>query len=124
MITSEDIEYIKTKLIKQGKAVLDEPFERLATEVYLRFRVRPVNFHCDILTHHNQPRLQVIFETREESKKFFDKKRLFFFSLDKERLITELFYKIFRENSNYRTDNLYVIFGTFENIAKQESNSK
>jgi hypothetical protein len=116
MITSSDIEYRNTKLIKQGKTTLDEPFTILADLINKKLGVEPINFHYDILPHNDQPRLQVIFERWIDSKK-----KLFFLKQDKEKIITDLFSKVF--NDKHKSNNLYVIYGTFENIAKQESNS-
>ena len=121
MITSYDIEYKNTKLIKQGKTTLDESFTKLADLIKNKIGVKPINFHYDVLTHNNQPRLQVIFEKRIDSEKFHSKKELSFLKLDKEKIITDLFREVF--NDKYRSDNLYVTYGTFENIAKQEANS-
>lgn len=121
MITSSDIEYRNTKLIKQGKTTLDESFTILANLIKKKFGVKPINFHYDILDHNNRPRLQVIFERRIDSKKFHSKKKLFFLKLNKEKIIKDLFRKVF--NDKYRSDNLYVIYGTFENIAWEEANS-
>jgi hypothetical protein len=120
MTTSSDTEYRNTKLIKQGKTTLDESFTILADLIKKKFGVKPINFHYDVLTHNNTPRLQVIFERRIDAKVFHSKKKLLFFKMDKEKIIANLFHKVF--GYKYRTDNLYVIYGTFENIAKEEAN--
>ena len=123
MISSLDIEYIEAKLIKQGKTLLDEPFEKLANTLFEKFGVKPMTFHYDILEHSNRPRLQVIFETSKQAKAFH-KNGSFFYDLDKKNRIWEIFHELMKDNPNYRTDNLFVISGTFEKIAIQEANSK
>lgn len=124
MIASTDIEYRETKLVKQGKAILEKPFEEFADKIYSKFGIKPLNFYYDILEHNNQPRLQVIFELREESCKFHDKKKILFFDYDKQAIISKMFSDIFANNPKYRTENLYVIFSNFQRVAEQEANSK
>jgi hypothetical protein len=72
MITAFDTEYKATKLIKQGKARLKDEFKPLANWIKEAYGAKPLNIIYDCIQHDNLPRLQVIFEFKEDADKFRD----------------------------------------------------
>jgi hypothetical protein len=134
MIAPSDPEYKSTKLIKQGKANMDSDFKPLAKWIDGTYDVKTINIVYDTIDNGIRPRLQIIFESSQEAEKFrtkygFDKVRQqeiateFEKSLIKQRLLTKKsIWNFFTTNtlSKYKTENILVVFGAFEPVAKVE----
>ena len=123
MLSSGDKEYIDSKAIKKGLKKLDSPFYELAKWIENKFGVKPLNIVYDILEHNKQPRLQVIFEKYKDNISFKAENNLFP-NADSQLIIQNAFRDLIQEDTKYSADNLYVIFSTFELIAKEEANGK
>ena len=122
MISPSDIEYKLTKEIKKGLSKLESPFDLLADWINEKFNVRPLNIIYDLLPHDNRPRLQVIFDNQSDSVLFAGKNGLFPDRL-KESQILDRFKTIIADSPGYKIDNIFIVFSSFEDVAKQEVNS-
>lgn len=123
MISSGDKEYIHSKRIKKGEEQLISPYAELADWIQERFEVKPLNIVYDILEHNKQPRLQVIFELNSDKLKFSSSNQLFP-NKNKQEEIAEKFKALIDNYPKYSAGDIYVIFGAFEPIAKEEANGK
>ncbi|CAM3103625.1 hypothetical protein [Flavobacterium frigoris] len=123
MVSSGDKEYIESKAIKKGLKTMNSPFSDLANWIEIRFGVKPLNIVYDILEHNKRPRLQVIFEKYNDIVSFKAENGLFPNS-ERQSIVENAFRNLIRNDKKYFTDNLYVIFNSFEPIAKEEANSK
>jgi hypothetical protein len=122
MISPSDIEYSLTKKIKQGELSLVFPFNSIADWIMENYGVRPINIIFDVLPHDNRPRLQVIFETKLEHGLFVSNNGLF-----PDKSIAEHILSRFKEmvvnSPDFKTDNIFLVFSSFEKVAKEEVNS-
>ncbi|RVT77454.1 hypothetical protein EOD40_06515 [Flavobacterium sufflavum] len=123
MVSYSDKEYIESKAIKKGLKKLDSPFSDLANWINDNFGVKPLNIVYDILEHNKQPRLQVIFEKYKDNISFKTENSLFQ-NPDRQLMIQNAFRDLIHNHSEFTADNLYVIFSSFEPIAKEEANGK
>jgi hypothetical protein len=137
MITSNDFDYIETKMIKQGTKVLKSPLKDLAEWINKEYYVNVINIHYDYIED-NRPRLGIIFEYDTDERKFHDKD--YNYDPKKQKAILNKFNEIlllkdgnneskfitkwFKKKTfvNYNTKNLLVIFNSFDHIAKEEAN--
>ena len=134
-----DKDYKETKLIKQGKRKMNSDFLLLAEWINTAFNVSVINIFYDTIDKKdNIPRLTIIFEYQKDELKFrngylgnYDKKKQKIIAdkfrelVNKEIRIKSFIAKLFKLTSDmkYDTDNLFVVFGSFEPIAKDEANS-
>lgn len=123
MVSSGDKEYIESKAIKRGLKKLESPFSDLANWIEINFGVKPLNIVYDILEHNKQPRLQVIFERYKDNISFKADNDLFP-NADRQAIIQNAFKDFIQNYPKFTSDNLYVIFNSFEPIAKEEANGK
>ena len=121
MIDPNNKEYIETKNIKKGLNKIASPFAELADWIFLHFGVRPLNIVYDILEHNKQPRLQVIFEKYKDNTSFKTAISLLP-NEDKKSIIQNAFNELIKNDERFTGDNLYIISGAFEPIAKVEAN--
>lgn len=137
MITSRDLDYIETKLIKQGKKVLNYPLIELAEWINKEYCVNVINIHYDYIQN-NRPRLGIIFEFRTDERKFYDSD--YNYDHNKQKAIAEKFselvslkekepkniFKCFKKDvpSKYNIKNIFIAFSAFEPIAKEEANNR
>lgn len=136
MITPGDCDYRETKLIKQGKKVMPEIFKELAHWIEKQFNVSVLNIYYDLIEFNNKPRLNIICEYSRDEEKF---KEGWAYDADKQKIIADKFREILKQkdtgsnkcltsvsNENlsekYDTKDIWVIFNSFERIAKQEIN--
>ncbi len=140
MINPTDKDYKETKLIKQGKRKMNSDFLLLAEWINTTFNVFVINIFYDTIDKTDyRPRLTIIFEYQKDELKFrngyignFDKKKQIIIAdkfrelVNKEIGIKSLIAKLFKNSSDlkYDTDNLLVVFASFEPIAKDEANSR
>jgi hypothetical protein len=137
MIVPSDPDYKETKLIKEGKASINPDFKPLADWIDKKYGVRVLNVFYDITTGaYNKPfpRLNIIFETREEQSKF--KTGLWGFNLDRQKTIARKFDELVNGNkqtisfwsftkgkeNKYDVQGLLVIFDAFKPVARDETN--
>lgn len=123
MVSSGDKEYIESKAIKQGLKKLESPFSDLANWIEMNFGVKPLNIVYDILEHNKQPRLQVIFERFKDHITFKADNGLFP-NADRQVIIQNSFKDLTQNYPKFTSENLYVIFDSFEPTAKEEANGK
>jgi hypothetical protein len=123
MVSSSDKEYIESIAIKRGLKKLESPFSDLANWIKINFGVKPLNIVFDILEHNKQPRLQVIFERYNDNTSFKADNGLFP-NADRQVIIQNAFRDFIKNYPKFTADNLYVIFNSFEPIAKEEANGK
>ena len=117
MMSTSDNEYIETREIKRGKKEVTEPFARLINWIYDFYGTRPLNICYEFLNHNQRPRLEIVFETKDLTGKFWDDK-------DKDSRIEQVFKELTINTPKYKSDNLFVISSSFESIAKMEANFK
>jgi hypothetical protein len=135
MIMTSDKDYKETKLIKQNKRKISSEFVELAEWINLKFDVFVLNVFYDSLNDKNEtPRLNIIFEFKIDELKFRDG-QLGNFDRKKQKLIAEKFQELvsgkikrhsFLEKlfgKKHSAEKLFVIFSSFEPIAKDEANS-
>lgn len=140
MILPSDKEYTQTKRIKLGIEKMKVEFIPLAEWIDKTFDVRTINIIYDTLND-NKPRIQICFEYEKEKNKFltndisyFDKSKQkqiakkFKETIEQQRLSkkTNSFLNFFKpeQNGKYLTENIFVIYGAFETVAKQEATYK
>ena len=136
---SSDKEYIETKRIVQGKATMLPEFRTLAEWIDKTYDVKTINIIYDTIDNGQRPRLQICFEFEKEKSKFMNKGD-FGMNKPKQQQIAYKFKELFKnpnllkkssffdffrpkENVKYMTDNIWVIYGAFEPIAKMEAGS-
>jgi len=139
MIVPSDKDYKETKLIKQGKRKLNPDFVGLADWINEKFNVVVINIFYDTIENkEKRPRLSIIFEYQNDELKFregnfgnYDKKKQKIIAnkfkeiVNLENKIKSILTKLFHVTSDlkYNTDNIFVVFTSFEPIAKDEANS-
>ena len=140
MIMPTDKEYTQTKRIKLGTEKMKPEFNQLAEWIDKTYGVKTINIIYDTL-YDNKPRVQICFEYEKEKQKFltndishFDKaKQKAIAEKFSETIIqqglekqTKTFLDIFKTNrqGTYLTDNIFVIYGAFEPVARQEATYK
>ena len=136
MIMTSDKDYKETKLIKQNKLRMKPEFVELSQWINSKFNVFVLNIFYDYIDDKNKtPRLNIIFEYQNDELKFRDGLNGNFDS-EKQKIIAEKFLELkgikvkkpaffkslFGKESS--TGKLFVIFTSFEPIAKDEANSK
>lgn len=139
MILPSDKEYTQTKRIILGIEKMKAEFKPLAEWIDETYNVKAVNIIYDTLN--KRPRIQICFEFEEEKNKFLTED-FSYFDKTKQKAIGEKFAeiikqqglyksnnaisKIFSLNNNgvYLTDDVFVIYGAFEPIAKIEATYK
>ena len=70
MVASSDIEYKKTKLIKQGKKRIVEKFENLAKWISEKYKVNVLDIQEEFMKHNSKVRIAVHLETHQEEMEF------------------------------------------------------
>jgi hypothetical protein len=140
MIMPSDKDYKETKLIKQGKRKLNPDFVGLADWINEKFNVGVINIFYDTIDNkEKRPRLSIIFEYQNDELKFrdgnfgnYDEKKQKIIAdkfkeiVNQENKINSIWTKLFHVTSDlkYNTDNLFVVFTSFEPISKDEVNSR
>lgn len=140
MIMPSEKEYAQTKRIKLGTEKIKPEFVPLAEWIDKTFDVKTINIIYDTL-YDKKPRVQICFEYEEERNKFLISD-ITYFDKAKQKLIAEKFKETIErqglsktansllnflkpnQNGQYQTENVLVIYGAFEPVAKQEATSK
>ncbi len=140
MILPSDKEYTKTKRILLGTEKMKEEFLPLAEWIDKTYGVKTINIIYDTIDKGARPRLQICFEFEKEKQKFLTD-GITYFDKEKQEAIGHQFKKIlieqglikkktFFDNFNpankqpYLTENIWVIYGAFEPVAKLEATYK
>lgn len=135
MVESSDIEYKKTKLIKQGKKMLSEAFKPLAKWISEKYDVCVLDIQHEYMKHHNMVRVSIHLETPEDAIKFresddwwsnFDSKKQEEIALKYIEFGNVLkipsnntFTNLFKKKPNYK--DVFVSFSSFKPIAQEET---
>jgi len=137
MIVPSDEEYKKAKLVKQGKQKMNPDFIGLAGWINSTFDVSVLNIFYDLNANAYRPSLSIVFEYHSDELKFSDG-FLGDYDSEKQKIIADKFAELvsgqirkpsFFETPNstsdfkYNTENLFVIFTSFEPVARDEANS-
>ena len=138
MITSSDKGYKETKQIMLRKKVMKSEFKPLAEWIDRTYGVKTINVFYDTIDKGTRPRLEICFEHSREKSQFKGSDG-FNFDSDKQKTIGKKFketlvkqglikksgfFGLFKKSptSKYKTENIWVIYGDFESIAKSEAN--
>jgi hypothetical protein len=133
-----DKEYKEVKLIMQGKASMKSEFKPLAEWIDNTYDVKTIDIIYDTIEPNNWPRVQICFEFLKEKKKF-DGPTLFSFDPEKQKAIGSQFkntlgdqvrkknggfWDVFKlsKKKHFVVDDVFVCYGAFEPIARQEAN--
>ena len=140
MILPSDKEYTQTKRIILGTERMKPEFVPLAEWIDKTYDVKTINIIYDLLDN-KTPRIQICFEYEKEKNKFLTHD-ISYFDKSKQKAIGEKFTEIIKQqglsknngsfsnifglnkNGIYLTDNVFVIYGAFEPIAKLEATYK
>ena len=141
MIMYSDKDYKETKQIKLGNRLINPDFKDLADWINVSFDSKVINIYYDTIQGNlDRPRLSIIFEYQLDELKFRDG-QLGNFDSDKQRIISikfndlvnkqeidndsSIITRLFKRTSKYKydTNDLFVVFTSFEPIAKDEANS-
>lgn len=125
MITSSDKEYIETKRILLGEDRMKQEFVPLAAWIDETYAVKTINIIYDTF-YEDKPRLQICFEFEKEKREFLTKD-ISNFNKNRQEAIAGKFKEIIDIQGlqkEYQTENIFVIYGAFEPIAKDEAGTK
>lgn len=140
MIMPSDKEYMQTKRIMLGTEKIKPEFVPLAEWIDDTYDVKTVNIIYDTLDN-KTPRIQICFEFEKEKNKFISQD-IFYFDKPKQKAIGKKFSEVIKQqglskdsnpissilglnkNGLYLTDNVFVIYGAFEPVAKLEATYK
>lgn len=133
-----DKDYKETKQIMLGKKAIKPEFKPLAEWIDKTYGVKTINIFYDTIDKGTRPRLEICFEYPRE-KAVFNGPNGFNFDLVKQKTIGKKFketlveqgliqengfFEMFKKSatSKYKTENIWVIYGDFESIARIEAN--
>jgi len=140
MIMPSDKEYTQTKRIILGTDKMKTEFVPLADWIDKTYEVKTINIIYDTL-YNKTPRIQICFEFEKEKNKFLTHD-ISYFDKSKQTAIGQKFSEIIKQQGlsksqstflnmfglnkkgTYLTDNVFVIYGAFEPIAKLEATYK
>ena len=114
MTSPSDKSYKETKLIKQGKAVINPDFAPLAAWIDKTYNVQTMNIVYDVVAYDKQPRLEILFEYGRDAEKFR-------YSAERKKAIIHTFATTFNNAGKYCTEKMFVIFDAFASIAIEEA---
>lgn len=138
MIMPSDKDYKETKQIMLGTKAIKPEFKPLAEWIDKIYGVKTINVYYDTFDKGTRPRLEICFERQWEKAVFIEQNGLNFDS-DKQKKIGRKFKETLKEQgliqesgllrpfkktatSKYKTENIWVIYGDFESIARIEAN--
>ena len=140
MIMPSDKDYKETKQIMLGKKVMKPEFKPLADWIDKTYGVKTINIFYDTIDKGTRPRLEICFEHPKE-KTQFKGPNSFNVDSEKQKAIGKKFKETLKEQgliqdsglfglfkkqatSKYKTENIWVIYGDFESIARIEANER
>ena len=136
MIMPSDKDYKETKQIMLGKKAMKSEFKPLAEWIDKTYGVKTINVFYDTIDKGARPRLEICFEYLREKVAFMDPRG---FNVVRQKAIAKKFEETLKEQgliqesgflgffkklttSKYKTENIWVVYGDFESIAKIEAN--
>jgi ribosome-associated translation inhibitor RaiA len=136
LVASSDIEYKKTKLIKQGRKRIEEKFENLAKWISENYNVDVIDIQEEFMKHNSKVRIAVHLETHEDAMEFREGDDWWTnFDSVKQNEIAEKYIEIgnlFKVPANGflgkvvkrnpKVTDIFVSFSAFEPIAREEVN--
>ena len=136
MVASSDIEYKKTKLIKQGKKRIAEKFENLAKWISENYNVNVLDIQEEFMKHNSRVRIAVHLETHRDAMEFREGEDWWTnFDSTKQSEIAEKYIEIGNllkvptngvlgkvVKRNPKVEDIFVSFSAFEPIAREEVN--
>jgi hypothetical protein len=134
-----DKEYKATKQIMLGNSIMNPDFNELANFINQTFGVKTINIIYDIIDNEKRPRLNICFEFEWEKQSFNENNGQYNFDAEKQKLITDKFRQILKEQKNvkekglfdfftkpknekYKTNDVWIYYSAFEPIARIEAN--
>jgi hypothetical protein len=123
MIAPSDDDYRQTKLLKISGALLPSPYLDLAEWINARHGVHVLNLILDSVQPNDRARLNVVFESREEERRFREESGITF-DANKQAEIRDKFRSVAGDVIAHRYDlaRLLVIFSAFEPVARTDAN--
>ncbi|MDF2454758.1 MAG: hypothetical protein K0R51_751 [Cytophagaceae bacterium] len=125
MILPYDNDYQETKQILLGLSEMKPEFRPLADWVDETFGVKTINIVYDTIEEGTRPRLELCFEFEEERNPFYGDEWKNFDG-GKQKAIASKFKDTLEDQGlygqPYRTENIWIIYGAFEPIARIEAN--
>ena len=123
MILPSDGDYKRTKALKKGNKSLQSPFREIADWISNHYSVNVLNVEYDTVISNDRPWLHVIVEKQHEKSKFLDDAHVNFDSTKQKRISDEFISIIQNQGiTDFNTDSLFVVFSSFERIARIEAN--
>lgn len=140
MIMPSDKEYTQTKRVILGIDEMKSEFVPLAEWIDKTYDVKTINIIYDTIDN-KTPRIQICFEFEKEKNKFLTH-GISYFDKPKQKAIGQKFSETIKQqglsrsnssilnilglnkNAIYLTDNVFVIYGAFEPVAKLEATYK
>ena len=136
MVASSDIEYKRTKLIKQGKKQIDKRFELLAKWISETFNVKVLDIQEEFMKHNSKVKIAIHLESHEEVMKFREGDDWWTnFDSVKQNKIAEKYIEIGNllkvptdgvlgkvMKRDPKANDVFVSFSAFEPIAREEVN--
>jgi len=116
-MSSSDKEFLESREVKRGKIQVAQPFQNLIEWFEGFYGVRPLNICYEFLIHNQKPRLEIIFESYDSTQMFREDE-------GKNDRIEQVFKGLITGFSEYKSDNLFVIYSDFKAIAQTEANSR
>lgn len=138
MIESSEIEYKKTKLIKQGKNRIASEFESIAKWISEKYDVNVIDIQQEFMSHNNMVRVSIHLETSEDELKFHESND-WWSNFDSQKqseiakkivgnpnLIKVAFDKTFGKvlKRKPKTNDIFVSFSAFKPVAMEEANTR
>ena len=119
MVSPIDTSYQETKQIMLGNASIKQEFRPLIDWINEVYGVKPINIIYEYVDVVKRPRLEICFEFDNEISLFMKNK--LFFDDNKGNAILDKFRQLLQEK--YDTENMFVIFGNFSKVAKEDINN-
>jgi hypothetical protein len=126
MFSPSDEEYQQTKRIKLERTPLPSPFKELAAWLGQRYHVDVLNIFYDWVIPVNRPRLYVVLDLEADELKFRRGGPLGNFKRTMQDEILGQFRGLIsqqRREREFDINNLLVVFGSFESVARIEANN-
>ena len=125
MIMYYDPDYQETKRIMLGEESMKAEFRSLADWVDETFGIKTINIVYDTIEEGTRPRLELCFEFEKEKDDFLNREYLNYDGLKQKDIALKFQQTIEAQGltEQYPTENIWIIFGGFEPIARMEANS-
>lgn len=122
MTSTTDAEYLDTKRVKLNQKQIPKVFTELIEWVDQKYKVRTINIYYDRIIPFDRPRIQLIYESREEASKMRDHTGNFNSKIQYE--IASKFADLVKSqnlNDQFDTKNVLVVFSDFSWLAVSDA---